>query len=96
MFLDNNRDNSWNDQYTTELLPLLDSLLDNLPSFPNRDVKSVTRILSNFCRFIKSNDSEIDRLILIRYNDWLNEFLPSLTLLKEPEQLRVDLSAVSR
>lgn len=95
VFLDNNRDNIWNDKFTTELLPLLDCLLDNLPTFPNRDIRSVTTILSNFCRFIKSNDPDIDRLILVHYNDWLNEFLPSLTLHKTISQLRVDLCAVS-
>lgn len=92
----NNSFEKWNNEYTTELLPLFDVLLDNLSRFELAEIKPITSIVSNFCRFIKSNDSEVDKLIRIRYNEWLSESLPCLSLQKPTPTLQVELRVVSR
>lgn len=92
----NNSFEKWNNEYTTELLPLFDVLLDNLNRFELAEIKPITSIVSNFCRFIKSNDGEVDKLIRIRYNEWLSESLPCLSLQKPMTTLQVELRVVSR
>ena len=101
-FLDNQPTTTpWNPQYTTELLPLFDSILDNLQQMaclttsPSL-MKSIFSLFSNFSRFVRSNQEDVDTIIRVRYNDWLNEFLPSLGLSKDYEDLRIDLPIVSR
>lgn len=100
VFLDNDPTALWNDQLTTELLPLLDIVMDNLHELalliPSPlVVKAVISLFGSFSRYISANQSSIDESIRVRYNDWLNEFLPSLGLSKLRDDLIVDLPAVS-
>lgn len=86
----------WNDGYTSELLPLLDESLSLLYEFPEESVSQVLVVVSNFCRFIRSGNAELDQSIRIRYNEWLNGYLPSLSLTKASERVRTDLQCVCR
>ena len=92
---------SWNPQYTTELLPLFDAVLDNLQQIASLTtahslMKSIFSLFSNFSRFVRSNQEDVDTIIRVRYNDWLNEFLPSLGLSKEYEDLQIDFPILSK
>lgn len=94
--VDNTEAQEWKEEYSTELLPLIDLFLDNLRQFEMAEIKPITSIVSNFCRFVKSNDPAVDGRIRIIYNEWVNECLPTLSLEKPAAEVAVDLRVVSR
>ena len=89
-----NEEKEWNNQYDIELLPLFDVLLDNYYSFPVSTIPSVVTVISNFCRYIQSGIETVDTSIRIRYNEWLNEYLPSLSISSESSHLIIDLNGL--
>ena len=91
-----NEENEWNNQYDIELLPLFDVLLDNYYSFPISTIPSIVTIISNFCRYIQSGNETVDTSIRIRYNEWLNEYLPSLSISSEPSHFIIDLNGLCK
>ena len=82
--------------YTSDLLPLFDVLMDNLTRFDFCEIKHVVTLFSYFCRFISSNDSDVDQSIRIRYNEWIEEFLSQVPYQTNPSLMKIQLSAVSR
>lgn len=86
----------WRDLYNEELVPLMDVVFDNLYTFPADHIEYVILIASSFCRFISSGDENTDRSIRIRYNEWINEYLPGVSLKKNQDRVMIDLKCVSR
>lgn len=91
-----NEEKEWNSQYNSELLPLFDVLLDNYYSFPVATVPSVVCVVSNFCRYIQSGNEEMDTSIRIRYNEWLNEYLPGLSISTGSNHFLIDLNGLCK
>ena len=91
-----NEENEWNNQYDIELLPLFDVLLDNYYSFPISTIPSIVTIISNFRRYIQSGNETVDTSIRIRYNEWLNEYLPSLSISSEPSHFIIHLNGLCK
>ena len=94
--VDNTEAGEWNEEYSSELLPLITALLSHLHQFEMVEIKRITSIVSNFCRFIQSNDPEVDGRIRIIYNEWVSTCLPSLSLEKPGSEVEVELRVVSQ
>ena len=86
----------WNEGYDSELLPLVGSTLDHVYSFPSECVCLLVRVMSSFCRFICSGIESTDLSLRESYASWMKCFVSNLALTKDPGELVLDLSCLSK